>query len=152
MDGVQIGIVDINTALQKAEERGLDLVEVSPYSNPPVCKILDYDKYRYELRKKDKEAAKKQKSHIMKEIWLRPRTTSHDYNIKLKHIKEFLEDGHKVKITMKFRGREISHIEFAKELFEKLKEDLKDIGNIETSSNLESKNMTMIVTPKPERK
>jgi translation initiation factor IF-3 len=128
------------------------LVEISPYSDPPVCKILDYDKYRYELKKRDKESLKKQKSHVMKEIWFRPRTTEHDYNIKLKHVKEFLEDGHKVKITMKFKGREVSHLDFAKQIFEKLKEDLKDFGNIEFTSNLEGKNMVIIFAPKTEKK
>ena len=88
----------------------------------------------------------------MKEIWFRPRTTEHDYNIKLKHVKEFLEDGHKVKITMKFKGREVSHLDFAKQIFEKLKEDLKDFGNIEFTSNLEGKNMVIIFAPKTEKK
>lgn len=148
VDGTQLGIVDLNTALQKARERELDLVEVSAKSIPPVCKIIDYDKYRYELSKKDKESSKKQKSHTIKEIWLRPRTTEHDYNVKLRHIKEFLEDGHKVKITMRFRGREVSYVNFGKELFDKLREDLKEIASIEFVSNLEGRNMVMVVTPK----
>ena len=143
-----LGVVDIQKALKLAEESGLDLVEVSPNSDPPVCKILDYGKYKYEAQKKASIARKKQKVIEVKEIKLRPNIDDHDYVIKMKSINRFLDDGDKVKITLRFRGREMSHQNIGLRVLERVKEDVESIGKIEQFPKVEGKLMTMVVAPR----
>jgi translation initiation factor IF-3 len=138
--------------LQKAVEAGLDLVEISPTAKPPVCKILDYGKYKFELEKKAKEAKKNQQIVKLKEIRLQPKIEKHDYDFKLNHVKEFLDEGNKVKITIRFRGRQMAHMYLGEEVLQKYAEDLKDIGIIEKRPNVEGKTMSMIVAPLSKKK
>ena len=147
-DGEQLGIMSSREALQLAQERHLDLVEIAPTAKPPVCRIMDYGKYRYEQQKRDKEARKKQKTFDIKEVKLRPGIEDHDFGVKFKNAVRFLEDGDKVKITIMFRGRELSHPELGEALLNKMAEQLKDICIIEREPKLEGKNMIMIVAPK----
>lgn len=135
-------------ALRKADEQELDLVEVAPNAAPPVCRIMDYDQYRYELRKKEKEARKKSKGGGLKEIWLRPNTDGHDISIKAKHAREFLGDGDKVKVLVRFRGRQITHPELGRSVMEKVIELLKDDATIETKSRFEGKTLSALLVPK----
>ncbi len=146
-DGNQIGIKPIEEALQMAEEMDLDLVEVAPQAQPPVCKIMDYGKYRYEQTVKMKEARKKQSIVVYKEMKLRPKIDRHDYEIKRKHIERFLNSGYKVKVTIMFRGREMSHTELGKNLLEQLAEELADLGVVESEAKLDGRNMQMIMAP-----
>ena len=146
-DGAQIGIKPIEEALKLAEDMDLDLVEVAPQANPPVCKIMDYGKYRYEQTVKMKEARKKQSVVTFKEMKMRPKIDRHDYEIKKKHIERFLNAGSKVKVTIMFRGREMSHTELGKNLLEKLAEELQELGTVESMPKLEGRNMQMIVSP-----
>tara|TARA_Y100000589_G_scaffold33626_1_gene28131 strand:+ start:3347 stop:3781 length:435 start_codon:yes stop_codon:yes gene_type:complete len=143
-----LGVVDIDKALKLAEENGLDLVEVSPNSDPPVCKILDYGKYKYEAQKKASIARKKQKVIEVKEIKLRPNIDDHDYDIKMKSINRFLDEGDKVKVTLRFRGREMSHQNIGLRVLERVKEDVESIGKIEQFPKVEGKLMTMVVAPR----
>ncbi|PPR79076.1 MAG: Translation initiation factor IF-3 [Alphaproteobacteria bacterium MarineAlpha2_Bin1] len=143
-----LGVVDIVKALKLAEESGLDLVEVSPNSDPPVCKILDYGKYKYEAQKKASIARKKQKVIEVKEIKLRPNIDDHDYDIKMKSINRFLDEGDKVKVTLRFRGREMSHQNIGLRVLERVKEDVESIGKIEQFPKVEGKLMTMVVAPR----
>jgi translation initiation factor IF-3 len=131
-----------------ATEAGLDLVEVSSKTNPPVCKIMDFGKYKYELSKKEKSVRKKQQTIQVKEIRLRPKIEGHDYDFKMKHARKFLEDGDKVKITVIFRGRELKHLEFGKELLEKIETDLSDIAKVERPTQVEGRNMILLMTKK----
>ncbi|MBL42831.1 MAG: translation initiation factor IF-3 [Rhodospirillaceae bacterium] len=147
-DGGMLGVVDIDKALKLAEENGLDLVEVSPNSDPPVCKILDYGKYKYEAQKKASIARKKQKVIEVKEIKLRPNIDDHDYDIKMKSINRFLDEGDKVKVTLRFRGREMSHQNIGLRVLERVKEDVESIGKIEQFPKVEGKLMTMVVAPR----
>ena len=135
-------------AYQAAIERHLDLVEIAPAGRPPVCKIMDYGKYRYEQQKRDKEARKKQRVFDIKEVKLRPGIEDHDFDVKLKNAVRFLEDGDKVKATIMFRGRELSHPELGEELLKKLEARLTEIAIVEKRPKLEGKNMIMIVSPK----
>ena len=135
-------------ALQLAQERHLDLVEIAPTAKPPVCRIMDYGKYRYEQQKRDKEARKKQKTFDIKEVKLRPGIEDHDFGVKFKNAVRFLEDGDKVKVTIMFRGRELSHPELGEVLLKKMAEQLKDMAVIERAPKLEGRNMIMIVAPK----
>jgi translation initiation factor IF-3 len=146
-DGNQIGIKPVEEALQMAEEMDLDLVEVAPLAQPPVCKIMDYGKYRYEQTVKMKEARKKQSVVVYKEMKLRPKIDRHDYEIKRKHIERFLNSGYKVKVTIMFRGREMSHTELGKNLLEQLAEELIDLGVVESEAKLDGRNMQMIMAP-----
>ena len=146
-DGAQIGIKPIEEALKLAEDMDLDLVEVAPQANPAVCKIMDYGKYRYEQTVKMKEARKKQSVVTFKEMKMRPKIDRHDYEIKKKHIERFLNAGSKVKVTIMFRGREMSHTELGKNLLEKLAEELQELGTVESMPKLEGRNMQMIVSP-----
>jgi translation initiation factor IF-3 len=146
-DGVQIGIKPTEEALKMAEDLDLDLVEVAPQANPPVCKIMDYGKFRYEQTVKMKEARKKQAVVTYKEMKMRPKIDKHDYEIKKKHIERFLNSGSKVKVTIMFRGREMSHTELGKNLLEKLAEELEELGTIESRPKLDGRNMQMIVAP-----
>ncbi len=146
--GEMLGILNIRDAIEKAFEQGLDLVEVSPNANPPVCKIIDYGKYKYQLQKKLAEAKKKQKTFEVKEVKIRPGIEDHDYDVKLKSINRFLSDGDKVKITLRFRGREMAYHQRGMDVLKKLENDIQLIAKIEQSPKLEGRQMTMVVAPK----
>lgn len=141
------GIVSIREALALAEQEGLDLIEISPQANPPVCKILDFGKYRYEQQKRKAEAKKNQKVVEIKELKLRPMIDTHDYEVKVKQAKKFLEQGNKVKFTMRFKGRELSANDMGKQVLTKLIEDLENISKIDSEMKLEGRQMTMILSP-----
>ena len=147
-DGKQIGIVSTKDALRMAEEQDLDLVEVSSQSQPPVCRILDYGKYKYEQSKRAKMARKKHHFMQLKEVKLRPKIEEHDFQFKLDHAKKFLESGNKVKITVYFRGREITHVEFGKRLLERMMGELDEVATVERSPTLEGRHMVMTMIPK----
>ena len=146
-DGNNVGVVSLREALQKASDAGLDLVEISPNAVPPVCKILDLGKYKYELQKRRNEAKKKQKVVEVKELKLTPMIDVHDYEVKLKNARRFLEDGNKVKFTLKFRGRELSYQEQGLDVLNRVKADLEGIGRVEQEAKLEGKSMGMLVVP-----
>lgn len=146
--GEQLGIMATRDALQLAEEQHLDLVEVAPKAKPPVCRIMDFGKYRYEQQKRDKEAKKKQKVITIKEVKLRPNIEQHDFDVKLKNALRFIEEGNKVKVTIMFRGREMSHQELGRDVLRRVAEKLKDLVAIERDAKLEGKNMIMILAPK----
>ena len=148
-DGEQLGVMSGRAAQQLAVERHLDLVEIAPTAKPPVCKIMDYGKFRYEQQKREKEARKKQKTFDIKEVKLRPGIEDHDFNVKYKNAVRFLEDGDKVKVTIMFRGRELSHPELGEVLLNRMAQQLKEIAVVERVPKLEGKNMIMIVAPKP---
>ncbi|WP_071882490.1 translation initiation factor IF-3 [Pelosinus fermentans] len=145
-----LGIVQLRDALQMAAEQHLDLVEVAPTAKPPVCRIMDFGKFKYEQQKREKEAKKKQKVVTVKEVKLRPNIEDHDFDVKFKNAQRFLEDGDKVKVTIMFRGRELSHPELGKKVLDKMASQIKDIANIERAARLEGKNMIMILAPKPQ--
>ena len=147
-DGKQVGVLPVKEAIRIAEERGLDLVEVAPNSQPPVCRIMNYGKYKYQQSKRTQEARKHQTVIRIKEVKVRPRTEEHDFQFKLRHVKRFLDEGNKVKISILFRGREIAHPEFGKELLNRFVEGVKDVIVIEQSPRLEGRNMVMILAPK----
>lgn len=151
-DGEQLGIMQTRDALHMAIEQHLDLVEVAPKAKPPVCRIMDFGKYRYEQQKREKEARKKQKVITIKEVKLRPNIEQHDFDVKLKNASRFLQDGDKVKVTIMFRGRELSHPELGKEILERFAEALKDTVSVERDAKLEGKNMIMILAPKAQTK
>lgn len=142
-----MGIMSPKDALKLALERGLDLVEVAPTGNPPVCRIMDYGKFKYEQSKKEREARKNQKVINIKEVKLRPNIEDHDFNTKAKNAIRFLEDGDKVKVTIMFRGREITHPELGKELCDRLANDVKHLAKVEKEAKVEGRNMIMILTP-----
>ncbi len=146
--GEQIGVVPTREALRMALEKGFDLVEISPTAKPPVCKIMDYGKYKYELNKKAKSAKKKQHIIQMKEMRMRPKIEEHDYQFKLKHIREFIEKGNKVKVFVEFRGREMAHQELGQKIILRLEEDLKDLGIIEQKAKMEGRNLSLTFMPK----
>lgn len=146
--GNMLGVVGIQEAIRLAEQAGLDLVEISPTASPPVCKILDYGKYRYEAQKKAHEARKKQKVVQIKEIKLRPTIDKHDLEIKTRNVIGFLEEGDKVRITLRFRGREMDHTELGMRILERVQESLKDLCKIENPPRIEGKQITMTVAPK----
>ena len=143
-----MGIMATRDALLLAEEKGYDLVEVSPQATPPVCKIMDYGKYKYELSKKAKDAKKKQRFWQLKEMRFRPKTEDHDYTFKMRHIREFLSQGNKVKVMVGFRGREMSHKEFGQRIMERLQSDLTDVGVVEHKPKMEGRSLTMTIMPK----
>jgi len=143
-----IGVVGLHDGLQQAWEAGLDLVEVSPGADPPVCKLLDIGKYKYELQKKANEARKKQKVIEIKEIKLRPGIDDHDYEVKRKAMVRFIEEGDKVKITLRFRGREMVHQELGVALLERVKADMGELAKVEAHPRLEGRQMTMVIAPK----
>lgn len=146
-DGEQIGIVATDEARDIAAEAGLDLVEVAPNSRPPVCRIMDYGKYKYEQARKAKEAKKKQHTVTVKEIKLRPKIEEHDYGFKMRHARRFLDDGDKVKFTLRFRGREMTHPELGERVLEKIKEDLGETIVVESDIRREGRTLTMLVGP-----
>lgn len=145
--GEMRGVMSVHEAIKLAEEAGLDLVEVSPNAEPPVCKILDFGKYKYEQQKKAAEARKNQKVVDIKEIKIRPATEKHDYEVKMRAARRFLEEGDKVKVTMRFRGREMAHQEIGMNLLKKMQEELSDIGKTELAPRLEGRQMIMIIGP-----
>jgi len=146
-NGENLGVVSIKEALHIAEDVGLDLIEISPQVNPPVCKVLDYGKYKYELQKKKNEAKKNQKVVNIKELKLRPMIDTHDYEVKLKQAKKFLSQGDKVKFTMRYKGRELSANDMGKEVLNKLLEDLEGLCKVDAEPKLEGKQMSMMVSP-----
>ena len=146
-DGNNLGIMQLKQAIQMAKDEGLDLIEISPNANPPVCKIMDMGKYKYDLQKKANQAKKKQKIVSLKEIKLRPGTEIHDYNFKIKNAKKFISKGDKVKFTVKFKGREMQHVELGKNLMKRIIDDTKDIGKVETHPKFEGRQMIMIIQP-----
>ena len=146
--GEQLGVISLEEALRKADELEVDLVEISPTANPPVCKVMDYGKYKYREQKRAHEAKTKQKQVHVKEIKLRPVTDIHDYQIKLRNAKRFLEDGDKVKFIVQFRGREMAHQEFGLRYLERAEQDLIDEAVIEQRPKIEGRNATMIVAQK----
>ena len=147
-EGEQLGVVSLKEALSMAEEKDVDLVEISPTAKPPVCKLMDFGKYKYEQSKKRDEAKKKQKQVQIKEIKFRPGTDEGDYNIKMRNVKRFLEDGDKVKITLRFRGREMAHQEFGAQLLERVKADLEELAAVESFPKMEGRQMVMMIAPK----
>ncbi len=146
-NGEMVGVVPTEEALNRAENVGLDLLEVSPNAEPPVCKIIDYGKYRYEQQKKANLAKKKQKIVHLKELKMRPTIEEHDYQVKLRNARKFLKNGDKVKFSMRFRGREMAHIDVGRQVFERIKEDLGEEIKIETDAKMESRQMIMIIAP-----
>jgi translation initiation factor IF-3 len=150
-DGEQLGIVSIEEALQAADEVRLDLVEIAPNSEPPVCRIMDYGKFRFEESKKLQQAKKKQKQTQVKEIKFRPGTDIGDYRIKLRKLIEFLEEGDRVKVTLRFRGREMAHQELGLELLNRVREDLQEYGVVEQEPRREGRVMVMVLAPKKRR-
>lgn len=147
-DGEQLGVMETRDAVRRAREQGLDLVEVAPTAEPPVCRIIDYGKFQYEAKKKAGEAKKKQVIITVKEVKFRPGTDEHDYQFKKKHARDWLQDGDKVKATIFFRGREITHRELGAELLGRLEQDLQDIGEVEARPRMEGNQMFLIFTPK----
>ena len=147
-EGEQLGILTLAEALIAAESRELDLVEVSPTAVPPVCRIMDYGKFKYEQSKKQQEARKKTSHVVVKEVKLRPKTDSHDIATKVKNIRRFLEDGNKAKVTLMFRGREITHTELGVKILDRVAEDLQDVAVIELKPKMEGRALFMIVAPK----
>lgn len=148
-DGTQLGIMTSQDAIRMAQEQTLDLVEVNPKADPPVCKIMDFGKYKYEEKKRANEARKKQNVVEIKEVKVRPKTDEHDLDTKIRHIKRFLEEGNKAKITVRFRGREITHPEKGREVLDDIVKALEGLINIEGNPALEGKAMTMLIAPKP---
>jgi translation initiation factor IF-3 len=147
-DGSQLGILDVDVALARAQEEGLDLVEVAPMARPPVVRIMDYGKFKFEQAKQARLAKKKQHVILLKEVKYRPGIDDHDFDTKTRHARRFLEEGNKVKVTMMFRGRQVAHPELGKDVLDRVAADLADVGKIETDAKLEGKNMTMILAPK----
>ena len=146
-DGKNLGVLQLNKAIEQARNEGLDLIEISPNTNPPVCKIMDIGKYKYDLQKKANLAKKKQKTVSLKEIKLRPGTETHDYNFKIKNAKKFITKGDKVKFTVKFKGREMQHTQLGKELMNRIIEETKDIAKVESQPKFEGRQMVMIIQP-----
>jgi translation initiation factor IF-3 len=135
--------------MDMAEQAGLDLVEISPNANPPVCKIMDYGKFKYEQQKRESEARKKQKTIEVKEVKFRPGTDTHDYDVKMRNVFKFLENGDKVKVTLRFRGREMAHQQLGRELLERVADDVKEIGKVENMPKMEGRQMVMMIGPAP---
>ncbi|MFZ5691329.1 MAG: translation initiation factor IF-3 [Pseudomonadota bacterium] len=146
--GTNLGTVSIQDALAKAAEAGLDLVEISPNASPPVCKLLDYGKYKFQAQKKAAEARKKQKVVEVKEIKLRPMIDDHDYEVKMRSMKRFFEEGDKVKVTLRFRGREMAHQELGTQLLDRVKTDLAPLAKVEMDARFEGRQMIMILAPR----
>ena len=148
VDGQQMGIIQTKDALRLAQEQGLDLVEVAPTARPPVCRIMDFGKYKYEQSKREREARKKQHIINIKEVKLRPNIEEHDFQVKARNAIRFLSDGDKVKVTIMFRGREIAHADLGARLCKRMADQLADLASVEKPPKVEGRNMTMILTPK----
>ena len=147
-EGEQLGVMKTADAIAEADAQGLDLVEVSPNTDPPVCKILDYGKFKYEAQKKKNEAKKKQKIIEVKEIKLRPNIDEHDYQVKMRNVQKFLDEGDKVKVTMRFRGREMAHQELGVNVLNRVRDDTENVAKIEAFPKLEGRQMIMVIAPK----
>jgi translation initiation factor IF-3 len=147
-EGKQAGILPLKEAMRLAEEQGLDLVAVASNANPPVCRVMNYGKYKYQQNKRIHEARKNQTVVLVKEVKVRPRTEEHDFQFKMRHVKRFLSEGNKVKVSMLFRGREIIHPEFGKEILGRIMEECKELMVVEQMPRLEGRNMVMILAPK----
>lgn len=147
-DGSQLGVVPTEQALNLAREEGFDLVEVAPNEKPPVCRIMDFGKFKYAQSKRVHDAKRKQKQLLVKEMKMRPKTDEHDYQFKVKHVRRFLSEGNKAKITIMFRGRELSHPDLGKKILDRLIEDLSDASIVEQEPKREGRNMTMLLGPK----
>lgn len=146
-DGEQLGILTIERALEIAEEQGLDLVEVAPMARPPVCRIMDYGKFKYEEQRQAREARKKQKHVELKEVKMRPGIEDHDFDFKTRHARRFLEEGNKVKLTMMFRGRQMAHPEIGRQVLDRVSADLSDVSKVESHPQMEARSMTMVLSP-----
>jgi translation initiation factor IF-3 len=146
-DGDNIGILNTNEAILMAKEQGLDLIEIAPNAKPPVCKIIDMGKFKYDAQKKANVAKKKQKIVLLKEIKMRPVTETHDYDFKVKNAKKFIGKGDKVKFTIRFKGRELQHSHLGRELMDKIKVDMQDIGKVELHPKFDGKQMIMVIQP-----
>jgi translation initiation factor IF-3 len=147
-DGEMVGVVSKEEGLEIALDAGLDLVEISPNADPPVCKVLDYGKYKYEAQKKANEARKKQKVIEVKEIKMRPGIDEHDYQVKMRSVQRFIGDGDKVKMTMRFRGREMAHQELGKKVLDRVRDDVDEVAKVEQFPKSEGRLMTMVIAPK----
>ena len=147
-EGTQLGVLETSEAIRQAEDFGLDLVEVQPNVDPPVCKILDYGKFKFEAQKKRNEAKKKQKVIEVKEIKLRPNIDEHDYQVKMRSVQKFLDEGDKVKVTLRFRGREMAHQELGVNVLNRVREDTDEVAKIEAFPKLEGRQMIMVIAPK----
>jgi translation initiation factor IF-3 len=147
-DGEMLGVMSVDQAMAKAEAIGLDLVEISPNSDPPVCKILDYGKFKYQAQKKANEARKKQKIIEVKEIKMRPSIERHDYDVKLRAINKFLDEGDKVKVTIRFRGREFLHQELGMQMLERVRDEIEEKAKVEAVPKMEGRQMVMVVAPR----
>ena len=146
-EGENLGVLPIKKAIETAKQEGFDLIEISPNAKPPVCKIMDIGKYKYDMQKKASKAKKNQKISVLKELKLRPGTEIHDYNFKIKNAKKFLTKGDKVKFTVKFKGREMQHIQLGKDLMQRIISDTKELGQVEVNPKFEGKQMIMIIQP-----
>ena len=147
-EGENVGVVTPREAMTMAEEAGLDLVEISPNANPPVCKIMDFGKFKYEQQKREAEARKKQKTIEIKEVKFRPGTDVHDYDVKMRNVVKFLENGDKVKVTLRFRGREMAHQQIGMDLLRRVQDDVEEIAKVEAFPRLEGRQMLMVLAPK----
>ena len=147
-DAEQLGIVSLEAALQRAADAGMDLVEVSPNASPPVCKIIDYGKLKYQEQKKKNEARKKQKTIEVKEIKLRPNIDTHDYDVKMRSARRFIDDGDKVKVTLRFRGREMAHQDLGAQVLERVRGELDEIAKVEQMPKMEGRQMVMVMSPR----
>ena len=150
-DGSQLGVISLEQALEIAEQSQLDLVEVSPTAVPPVCRIMDYGKFKYQQSKKQQEARKKQVQVQVKEVKIRPKTDDHDLQFKIKNIRRFLEEGNKAKVTLVFRGREVTHMDFGRAAIDRVASELQDVGIIEVQPRVDGRNMFMIIAPKTKK-
>jgi translation initiation factor IF-3 len=146
-DGENVGVVTPQRAMILAQEAGLDLVEISPNATPPVCKIMDFGKYKYETQKRESEARKKQKIIEVKEVKFRPNTDIHDYEVKMRNVFKFLENGDKVKVTLRFRGREMAHQELGRDLLHRVADDTAEVGKVENMPKMEGRQMVMMIGP-----
>jgi len=146
-EGENVGVVTPSHAMILAAEAGLDLVEISPNAAPPVCKIMDFGKFKYEQQKRESEARKKQKTIEVKEVKFRPNTDTHDYEVKMRNVFKFLENGDKVKVTLRFRGREMAHQQLGRELLERVAEDVTELGKVENMPKMEGRQMVMMIGP-----
>jgi len=146
-DGENVGVVAPSRALELAQHVGLDLVEISPNANPPVCKIMDFGKFKYEQQKRESEARKKQKTIEVKEVKFRPNTDTHDYDVKMRNVTKFLEGGDKVKVTLRFRGREMAHQNLGRDLLQRVAGDVEGLGKVENMPKMEGRQMVMMIGP-----
>jgi translation initiation factor IF-3 len=147
-EGEQVGVVSRDEALERADEAGLDLVEIAPDSSPPVCKLLDYGKYKYQAQKRANVARKKQKVIEIKEIKMRPNIDQHDYDVKMRAMHKFLEEGDKVKVTLRFRGREMAHQDLGLKVLHRVRDDLEELSKVEQFPKMEGRQMTMVIAPR----